>query len=356
MSIPSKIDQLPIGVIKRMKLRRSYSRAVSPIKKVLKRETYDYYPMVINNLLYGDEFLLRRYGNIKSHEALYSIIEHGLFLGRNHAKVGPNKQEWDLGSVLTSGLYRQETVNEFFPDHYCETIGPMINYAKIDNEFKRELQQSIEGNKKTMLFYPAHSTIEIDMVYEIDKAVIEINRLSDENDCENIIICAGNYDKEKYNSIDYGRLCKYKKVIVSSNGMIYDTRFLDRQKTMISIADITVSNKLGTHVGYCVYLNKPHIILQQKMKYEGADGNKEFLKNEFNTTNRSANWAEDYAKEEKMFNELFSKRIPEGITDEQKKICNYYWGFDQVKKPQQIRDIWYKCKEKSIKYTRKHNV
>lgn len=356
MSIPSLIDQLPIGVIKRMKTRRVYSQLVAPLKRLLGRETYEYYPMAINNLLYGNEFLLRKFGKVESHEALYSIIEHGLFLGRNHAKVGPNKQEWDLGSVITSSLYRKETINEFFPEHYCETIGPMIHYAEIDLEFQNELLRGIDNEQRILLFYPAHSTMEVDMVYEIEKAVRDVNCLADENSCKNIIICAGYYDRDKYASINYMDLCKGKKVIVSSNGMIYDTKFLCRQKTMISMADITVSNKLGTHVGYCIYLNKPHIILQQEMEYKGAKGNADYLKREFDTSNRSANWAEDYAKEEKMFNDLFSDRVPGKITIEQNRICNYYWGFDQIKSPEQIYDIWKKCKEKTIAYTRKNRV
>lgn len=356
MSIPSKIEQLPLGVIKRMKLRRFYSQTVSPLKKVLGRETYNYYPMVVNNLLYGDEFLLRKYGNIRTSEALYSIIEHGLFLGRNHAKVGPNKYEWDLGSVLTSSIYRKETINEFFPEHYCETIGPMIHYANIDEEFQSELQKRIDSQSKTMLFYPAHSTIEVDMVYEIEKTISELNCLANENNCNNIIICAGYYDIKKYQSVDYKCHCKGKNVIVTTNGMIYDTRFLDRQKTMIGLADITVSNALGTHVGYCVYLGKPHVILQQEIEHKGAGGNAEFLKREFDSSNRSPNWAEDYAKEKKMFSEMFANRTPQIITEEQKKTCTYYWGFDQVKTSEQIREIWDICKSKSVAYTKRHNV
>lgn len=357
MSITSKIDQLPFGVITRMKLWRLYSRTASPIKKMLGRTTYKYYPMVINNLLYGDEFLLYRFCNLQTDDPLFSIIEHGLFLGRNHAKVGRNPQEWDLGCVLTPSLYRKETISEFFPEHYCETIGPMINYASIDRGFQCELQNHIDTRERTMLFYPVHSTMDITTVYNIEESVTEVARLADENDCGNIIICTSIFDKEKYDSLEYKRLCRGKKVHVSTNGMIYDISFLDRQRTMLSLADITVSNKLGTHVGYCIFFNKPHILLQQKIVYEGMNGDNAALKKEFSdTSHRSANWENDYKKEERMFGELFSDRVPQEVTVEQRRVCNYFWGFDQVKNASQIRDIWFTCKDKAMSYTKRHNV
>lgn len=47
-----------------------------------------------------------------------------------------------------------------------------------------------------------------------------------------------------------------------------DFRFLKRLKTFIKLSDFTMSNAVGTHVGYCVVLDKPHYIFSQKISYK----------------------------------------------------------------------------------------
>ena len=36
---------------------------------------------------------------------------------------------------------------------------------------------------------------------------------------------------------------------------------------MIKLADMTISNAVGTHIGYCIYLNRPHYIFSQSVNY-----------------------------------------------------------------------------------------
>lgn len=40
---------------------------------------------------------------------------------------------------------------------------------------------------------------------------------------------------------------------------------------MIESADLTVSKQPGTHLGYCIYFGKPHILFPQDFSYEGDE-------------------------------------------------------------------------------------
>ena len=53
-------------------------------------------------------------------------------------------------------------------------------------------------------------------------------------------------------------------------GHAYDPHFLDRLRTLIELSDITLSNNLGTHIGYCVSLGKPHWIIPTPVHYRAA--------------------------------------------------------------------------------------
>lgn len=337
-----------------MKLERLYIRTVKNIKKRINhgyaKDASEFYPIVRNNRPYGDEYLLRRYASEK--QDLYAIIEHGLYFGKNTAMVGL-KHEWELGCILTSGNYRKDIINKYYPDYYCETIGPMIAYARFDTEFKNKIESQIDPCGKTLLFFPAHSTQAITMQYDTNLLLQKINSIAEVKGCDNIIICVGYFDIKYYKSIMLNTYFPHKNICVTSNGERYDSHFLDHQRTLIEISDYTVSNQLGTHIGYCVYLKKPHILINDDLKKEASP---DVLKEEYGTNNRSTNWKSDQEKEEELFAGIFSLENSDNVTASQYDLCNYYWGFDQVKSRAEIRNIYKVCYDYSKIFRQKHKI
>lgn len=94
------------------------------------------------------------------------------------------------------------------------------------------------------------------------------------------------------------------RFIVVSCGNRYSEKFLCRQKAIILASDISASNNLGTHLGYCIYLGKPHILLPQEFYYSG---DRKALENEFSAQNRSNNYEDDFGQEKIMFQEIFNR-------------------------------------------------
>lgn len=346
-NIPDGIQELPLDVITRMKIERNYIKTVKWVNKILNRKkdfNSSYYPLVRNNRLYGDELLLRKYSGMK--KDLYAIIEHGLYFGNNKAKVG-NDFEWEIGSILTLSEYRKKLINEIYPEYYCETIGPLIHYADIDYDYQNSLKKRVRNKERTLLFFPVHGNEAFSPIYDARNTMNSILKIADEKDYYNIIICVYYGSKNIYqdicNELDTDR------IIITTCGSRFDDAFLGRQKALIEMADLTMSNSLGTHIGYCIYMGKPHILLPQEFSYKG---NKEQLKRDFGDSNRSSNWKSDYEQEIEMFQKVFSPKYNE-ITKEQLELCNSYWGIDKIKTKKEIREIYQKCYDNAKSFKRR---
>ena len=53
-------------------------------------------------------------------------------------------------------------------------------------------------------------------------------------------------------------------------GHIYDPFFLSRLKSIIDLATITTSNEIGTHIGYCIFMGKPHYFYNSSVEYKST--------------------------------------------------------------------------------------
>ncbi len=334
VDIPNQIQKLPLPVITRMRIERFYIRSAKSIRRKLNQKIENdsmFYPLVRNNRLYGNEALLHEYS--QNSADLYAIIEHGLYFGNNQQKVGL-KHEWELGCILTGGVYRKEIISRCFPDYYCEMIGPMIHYAKIDESYRETIKNFFHGTGKTLLFFPIHGNSFFSPEYDTELTVQKIIEVANSMDCKNIIICAYHRQQDLFNKIVY-QTGLTKRIFVTTNGDRYDQNFMRRQKTLIDFSDYTISNSLGTHLGYCIFMGKPHILLPQDFSYVG---DKKAIDLDFGTSNRSENYRQDFETETKRFQELFHAGQAE-ITKEQYQVCDFYWGFSQIKTPEQISSI-----------------
>lgn len=273
------------------------------------------------NGFYGIGETLRRFAG--SDTCVKACIEHGVHFG-NYV----NKQELD-----GSGLPCLLTFSETRLGHIREVsnvpvglIGPYIAYAE-DYLDDKEFSLARERLGKTLLVFPSHSVDRVRVSYELDDLVSEIERVKANHDIETVLICLYYRDLLNGAAKDYERF-GYRVVTA---GYREDSLFLARQRSLISLADLTISNNVGTHVGYCAYLKRPHIVYVQEKLYESDS----VLDNsEFDNA-----YAEQLAAEKTEVAEAFRSYSNE-LTEEQKRVCEKYWGFSYVRSKKELFSLF----------------
>lgn len=277
---------------------------------------------LIPNDFYFIAYHLKKFIGRESKKIIKASIEHGLMFPHTF---------WDLiindkfPGIITLGECRRPILEKLCPDKKIYTIGPFINYVDYfftPDEFQKEKKKL----GRNLLVFPAHSTHHMGYEFDEDKFCQKIIEMSKDFDSVSVCLywkdilrgCAKKYQKYGFNCVCAGH--------------IYDPLFLPRVKSIISLSDYTMSNEQGTHVGYCLYLNKPHYL----------------FKNEFNIIS-FGEFAKDIVKEEneslesKKCREEFYNYFSEynnTITKEQWEFANQYFGFDKIKTKDELKVIF----------------
>ena len=306
--------------LKKEMIRRSlldifdYGAIAKPIKMLF----IDKYP---ENNLYGMSYQMSL---LKSNDALTNMdayIEHGLFLGHYVARCS---YKYKTNNIITFGKYREDVLlsNQNIIDNKKNiiAIGPYIAYAKslLKDE---ELLNLKEELGKTLVVFPTHSIENMTTDFDNNQLVHEIERLRIAYQFKTIIICL--YWKD---IIDKRDICNsylrqnYKIVCAGHKNDIF---FLNRLHSIIKLSDVTMSNEVGTHVGYCIYLHKPHYIFKQSIAF------KEGFENVLRTENMDLDLYSDRKICQESIESLFIT-YSENITEKQKEIINYYWGTSKI--------------------------
>lgn len=111
---------------------------------------------------------------------------------------------------------------------------------------------------RTLLVFPNHSSHYIETKFDERDLILEIEKVK--NKFDTVLVCMYWKDILLKKEQPY----KDKKYKIVTAGHIFDYNFLPRLKSIIKLADVTMSNAIGTHMGYCVYLGKPHYLFLQK--------------------------------------------------------------------------------------------
>lgn len=319
------IEKLPLKANKKLELFNFLRRLEWQFKyprdlrnSLLSTQTY-----IPSNSFYGHEYWLKRYSGCDDN--IYGLIEHGLYFGENRDKVGFHT-EWDMGSIITYGEYRAILLNELYPDYNIIKIGPRIHYAKTDENYLKELKSKIDVSKKTMTVFPSHSLAEEQAYYNIDVFYEELIGIAKDLNVGNVLISL--HPSDFLHGID--KVFEQRGMTVVSSGKD-SIKFLPRQRAIFEVSDITYSNAIGTHVGYSLYMNKPHIINTKSLQSQQPKEDDVL--------------ASTYYKEEKMFESVFNGENPYSITKEQKELYDYYWGGDCIRTPEELNKELDKCKE-----------
>ena len=100
-----------------------------------------------------------------------------------------------------------------------------------------------------------------------------------------------------------------KGYVVVTSGSRSDPYFLNRQRDLIELADMTISNSIGTHIGYCICLGTPHYLFTQRIDWAGG------IKEQDRIT---------LSTRAELYNAFGSRRPI--ITPQQIEIVKKYWG------------------------------
>lgn len=269
---------------------------------------------IVGNICYGNIYAVKN--ALKKEFDKHCIIEHGLHFARY---VTSDNYKWvfsEINTIYTFGQYREEVLKEYFGNDTSKKIikiGPYIHFAK-DFYSDARLKKIKQKIGKTLLVFPTHSSPENLTSFDYEAWITEIKR------------CAVNFDTVIISlfwlDINNGNYKHYLQngFQIACCGNRFDTHFLSREKSLIKLSDMTMSNDVGTHIGYCVALGKPHYIYHQEIKIEYykeyKDQEEVFLGREY---------MKIWERERMEFFDAFSS-FEERITEKQKKLVDYYWG------------------------------
>lgn len=301
---------------KNSKLRFSDIRALSfDVPELITNE------VATQNDYYYNAFHIKKFIGREDKKYIKAPIEHGLYYRYYHWDADVNSQ---FKAVITMGELRRKCLEKVCPQNKIITIGPYLNYVEgLLNEKQFKAEKKKLG--RNLLVFPGHSTHHVGTNFDIEWLCGEINKLA--KDFDSTTICL--YWKD----VLRGGVDIYKKFGFNCvcAGHLYDPYFLPRLKSIIELSDYTVSNEVGTHIGYSLFLNKPHYFIKgEKTLVAFGDFLKEYV-DEFNVDERRLS-------EENLFAEAFSEYGTD-ITKEQYDFTNGYFGFDQIKTKDELKMI-----------------
>ncbi len=270
---------------------------------------------------YGMNRVLKKYAGFPMDYKIHVLFEHGVIY-TDYVSGGFRIHEY-LPSMVAS-QYRINILKQQKGYKGAYAIGPYIHYTN-PLLTKEEIKAEKERLGRTLLVFPSHSVNTTTTNYNIEEFINKIKETS--KDFDSVRICM------YYQDVLLKRHVSYQKegFEVVTAGNYNDYYFMPRLKSIIKTSDITMANDIGTHLGYCIYLNKPHYLFKQSIALEHDnefDGN---IVNEGITREKFSN---NVANITKLFSEYH-----ENITKEQYELISYLWGFDEVKTPVKLKKL-----------------
>lgn len=294
-------------------------------KDLIKDIPYPAEELVIDNNLYGLAYWLKKYAGLPTNKSTNCYIEHGLFFG---SLVRPEEWQWFTPNIITYGDTRKRHIEARKINKNVILIGPFIHYADkyISDEDFLNLKKKLG---KVLLVFPSHSIKQVSSFYDGDEFINFIEYIK--KDYDTVLISLYWLDALRPEIVSMYENMGYRIV---TSGHRYDYNFLSRQRTIIELADYTISNSVGSHLGYCIYLNKPHTVFNQQISFEGK------TMKEYNIYKNVRNNDElvTELKEKQELIDYFSK-YSICISQKQRDIVDKYWGTSYIKTRDQLRNV-----------------
>lgn len=260
-----------------------------------------FYPLefVKDSNFYGQNYWIKNYTGL-SH--INAAIEHGLYYGDYIPYTSYCKT---VTKILTFSAVRERVLKK--TNKPVIAIGPYIHYVPYllgEEDFLNIKKQY----GKILLFFPKHTTREGGQKFSIETIIDALKNIAVQYGFQSVFVCMYYYDILHSN---FASLYEHAGFKVVTAGHQLDLNFLPRLKSIISLADYTVSNAIGTHTGYCIYMGKVHSII--------------------NPIN--------YLDMPQDFIEITKAFLPFSSTIEKKQydMVAKYWGIDLLKKPEELK-------------------
>lgn len=265
-----------------------------------------YYPIedVRDSNFYGHAKVLKDYCGITKLD--YSI-EHGLYYADNYIPMASFTKT--VRRIITYSDYRKNILCSKL-DKPVVTVGPYIHYANLIIP-EKEIDKIKMDLGRTLLYFPTHQSTEEKIEYDVQEDVNKLKTFARDKGFDTILVNMFYLD---ILNTSYADIYEKNGLRIVTAGNRYDYNFISRLKTIISLADYTVSNNVGTHIGYCIYMNKPHYIFREDLyKMENSRIMLEV-------------------------GEVFH-HYEESIMDKQREVINKYWGLDCIKTPEKMKEM-----------------
>ncbi len=292
-----------------------FTKAVSYIKgSKLNDGIVAYRGNASEQLYYGYLTEIFNYAGLKANNLLaVDGMSHGISFVKDGEYLPPGR-----GNYITQGISSISHIRKKMPGIPIFPLGPYIHYAEPYYS-KAEARKIIDKYGKILLFFPAHTWEKTQMDFDFDMFLDSMfDRYGTEYD--SLFMCI------YWNDLPNVKLAKrnQERVNIISAGSRGSQYFVRRLKSFIQLSELVVSNEIGTHIGFCVYENKPLCIWPC----------------EDSIINPRLN--DDHKKSLSEARIRFQKAFPldmNGDIGEQNRLCNYYWGFDRVRSKEDTRLI-----------------
>lgn len=263
---------------------------------------------------YGHAKIFKKFLELPDNYRFKFIIEHGLHLTEGIFDVDFESR---LPSCLTHSKFRADVIKKYNTEVFY--IGPFIHYAQSFYS-KEKIASEKKRLGKNIILFPGHSVNYLIIKHDNNWFLEKVRKIS--KDYKNIRICL------YWADIQQGFHKYYQNLGFEcvTAGHILDPLFLPRLKSIIEISDLTISNDAATHVSYCIYLNKPHIIFYKPPKVQANKGWSEFA-HKYRTS-------KPYSEIINAFSEINFR-----ITPKQKEIANEYFGLNAIKSKEEFKKI-----------------
>lgn len=285
------------------------SHKVSEIKKT-NGKLLQYKCINKESMYYGHDRMLTEYAGLKPYRAVYlPAIEHGINFSEDKFS---EQQIRENAAFVFQGSYKNEMIHNVDERKHVYNIGPYILYAK--NYYSSEKISTLhKKNGKTVVYFLFH-TFESNNGGRSFERNIQQFKERYANEYDTLMICAYWLDLSPELLIQAER----EGVKVVSAGARFDSVFMRRLKTIISLADLVVGDDIGSYVGYAIALGK-------RVEYIETTSHEEFIQNHNDVYSRN---------HEQLVDAMVNNR------DKVADHCKRFWGdADDVKSPEEMREI-----------------
>lgn len=269
------------------------------------------------NDYYGHAALLKRYAGYPVEYQIKASIEHGPTITDY---VWEKDVTAPLPAIVFPAAYRQSILQQHTTKPLF-SLGTFIAYAEphVPTEMLRQAKSELG---KTMVVFPYHSTHWLTAHLDVRAFCAAIDKAA--KGVDSVLVCLYWKDVLLGRDAEF-RACGYE---CTTAGHMYDPMFLSRLRSILSLADVTVSNQMGTHVGYSIALGVPHWFL--------STGTLSLDNPHSVTFDPGVNHLPPQHVREMM--DVFAERT-DTITPVQRNLAERYWGASEPLSPVELRGI-----------------